>query len=182
MELSASTLKAPEAAKQGEGGPLSSAAEKESQRLKTCLALSLGVVVFLLMAIVYLSHWAFANALKAQDFDQMKAARDHFQRDLQRRQEVLQIHFSTALTDSLASSFAEAQSAVAAKNYGLALRELEQVQPWLQLGRQVQIDLDAVEQSFEEAYQALNSLSAEAPQKVAVLIQAVQELAREKKP
>lgn len=159
-----------------------SSAERESQRLKTYLGASLLVVVFLLMLLVYLYHWAFTNARKAQDYDQVKAARDRFQNVLQHYREALQSQFLAALEESLAGSLAEAQTAASAKDYGRARHQLDQLKPWLQLGKQTPIDMEPVQQAFDEADQALDSLSAEAPQKVAALIQALQELVAAQKP
>lgn len=159
-----------------------SSAERESQRLKTYLGASLLVVVFLLMGLVYLYHGAFTNARKAQDYDQVKAARDRFQNVLQHYREALQSQFLAALEESLTSSLAEAQTAASARDYGRARRQLDQLKPWLQLGKQTPIDMEPMQRAFDEAYQALDSLSAEAPQKVAALIQAIQEVVAAPKP
>jgi len=139
-------------------------------------------VVFLLGVVVYLYHWAFTNARKAQDYDQVRIARDRFQNVLQHYQEALQSQFLAALEESLTGSLAEAQTAASAKDYGRAQHELDQIKPWLQLGNQTSIDLEPVHRAFEEAYQALDSLSAEAPQKVAALIQTLQALVPARKP
>jgi uncharacterized membrane-anchored protein YhcB (DUF1043 family) len=139
------------------------------------------IVIALVAGLCYSSYRAYTNATKARDYDRVEGERDLYQEKLAKQQKTLREQFSETLGDSLGSSFADAQAAATARNYGLALRELDKIQPWLQLGESTDADLSRVQAAFEEAHKALDKLSSDAPQKVEALIEAAQELAPEKK-
>jgi len=160
-----------------ETSPASSPPKDASRKLKNYLFLSLAVVVVLVLALSGLGWVAINNATRARDYDAVASELKRVQDDFTTQRKTLRHQFG----ENLGNSFADAQAAASAKNYGLALRELDKIKPWLQLGKSAETNLSRVESAFAEAQGALENLSPDAPQKVEALIQAARELSPEKK-
>ena len=151
--------------------------EDGMKRVRTYLGFSLLIVVGLVGALIYWWHQATLRANKAQQYDQVVEEWDRYKRTSENQKKNLRSRFSETLAGSLENSLADAQAATAAKNYGLALHELEKLKPWLQLGENAHQDMAPVLAAWEEAHQALEELSPDAPRQMEALLQAVRDLA-----